>query len=125
LYTRDNRVKYFQSLVFTGHGLFLLPSDCRTITQFKVKVILLQTVSWPVYPDVRPPSGTRDRFYFIDILFKQLRVSYYDAPTLMRGWVCNLLVQLFLVFASAVTLGPKSRGTRGHNLRLIWSSHNL
>jgi hypothetical protein len=34
----------------------------------------------------------------------------------MREWVCNLLVQLFLVLARAVTLGLKSRRTRNHIL---------
>jgi hypothetical protein len=29
----------------------------------------------------------------------------------MRGWVCNLLVQLLLLLARSVTLGPKSRRT--------------
>jgi hypothetical protein len=34
----------------------------------------------------------------------------------MRGWVCNLLVQLLLGPARAVTLGSKSRRTHGHIL---------
>jgi hypothetical protein len=34
----------------------------------------------------------------------------------MRGWVCNLLVQLHLGIARAVTLGSKSRRTRDHIL---------
>jgi hypothetical protein len=36
--------------------------------------------------------------------------SYCGAPSLTRGWVCNLLVQF------SVTLGPKSRRTHGHIL---------
>jgi hypothetical protein len=36
--------------------------------------------------------------------------------TLTRGWVYNLLVQVLLGFASAVTLGSKSRRTRDHIL---------
>jgi hypothetical protein len=38
------------------------------------------------------------------------------APSLTRGWVCNLPVQLFLVLARAVTLGSKSRRTHDHIL---------
>jgi hypothetical protein len=34
----------------------------------------------------------------------------------MRGWICNLLVQLLLGLARAVTLGSKSRRTHGHIL---------
>jgi hypothetical protein len=41
----------------------------------------------------------------------------------MRGWVCNLLVQLLLGLARTVTLGSKSRRTHGHvllsHLRLL------
>jgi hypothetical protein len=41
-----------------------------------------------------------------------LRVSWCGAPSLMRGWVCNLLVQLLLGLARAVTLGSKSHRTQ-------------
>jgi hypothetical protein len=45
------------------------------------------------------------------------------APSLTRRRVCNLLVQLLLVLARAVTLGPKSRRTHDHillsHLRLL------
>jgi hypothetical protein len=53
------------------------------------------------------------RFFFA---VWQLRVSWYSAPSLTRGWVCNLLVQLLLGLARAVTLGSKSRKTRDHIL---------
>jgi hypothetical protein len=46
----------------------------------------------------------------------QLRVSCYGATSLTRGWVCNLLVQLFLGLARAVTLESESRRTHGHIL---------
>jgi hypothetical protein len=46
----------------------------------------------------------------------RLRVSWSVAPSLTRGWVCNLLVQLFLVLARAVTLGSKSCRTHDHIL---------
>jgi hypothetical protein len=46
----------------------------------------------------------------------QLWVSWCSTPSLTRGWVCNLLVQLLLVLARAVTLGSKSRRTRDHIL---------
>jgi hypothetical protein len=46
----------------------------------------------------------------------RLPVSWYEAPSLTRGWVCNLLVQLLLGLARVVTLGSKSRRTHGHIL---------
>jgi hypothetical protein len=52
---------------------------------------------------VRRPSGTRDHFFFLlEILFRQLQVRYFVAPSLTRGQVCNLLL---LVLASAAPLG--------------------
>jgi hypothetical protein len=44
----------------------------------------------------------------------QLWVSSCSTPSLTRGRVCNLLVQLFLGHTRAVTLGSKSRRTRNH-----------
>jgi hypothetical protein len=46
----------------------------------------------------------------------RLLVSWYGTPSLMRGWVCNLLVQLLLGLARAVTLRCKSRRTHDHIL---------
>jgi hypothetical protein len=46
----------------------------------------------------------------------QLRVSWCGAPSLARGWVCNLLVQLPLGLARAVTFGYKSYRTHDHFL---------
>jgi hypothetical protein len=78
----------------------------------KVKVTLRPTVNMPFCPGVRHPSGTSDQFYFLlKIFFRQLRVCYFVAPTLTRGRVCNLLVQLLLGLARAVTLLSKSRRT--------------
>jgi hypothetical protein len=61
--------------------------------------------------------GPGDQFLFLlEISFRQLRVCYFVAPSLTRGQVCNLLVQLLLGLARAVTLGSKSRRTHGHIL---------
>jgi hypothetical protein len=68
-------------------------------------------------PTIRRPSGTRDQFFFLhEISFRQLRLCYFVAPFLTRGRVCNLLVQLLLGLARAVTLGSKSHRTHGHIL---------
>jgi hypothetical protein len=60
--------------------------------QVKVKVTLRPTVSRPVCPGVRRPSGTCDQFFFLlEISFRQLRVCNFVASSLTRGRVCNLL----------------------------------
>jgi hypothetical protein len=83
----------------------------------EVEVNLRPTVSRPVCLGVRRPSGSCDHFFFLlEISFRQLRVCYFVAPSLTRGRTCNLLVQLFLGLARAVTLGPKCRRTHGHIL---------
>jgi hypothetical protein len=46
----------------------------------------------------------------------KLRVSLCGAPSVTRGWVCNLLVQLLPGLARAVILGCKSRRTHDHIL---------
>jgi hypothetical protein len=51
-----------------------------------------------------------------------LQVSCCGAPSLMRGWVCNLLVQLLVGLARAVTLEPKSCRTQTIFYCLIWDS---
>jgi hypothetical protein len=95
-------------------------SDIRNITHehvntVEVEVNLRPTVSLPVSLGVRPPSGTSDQFFFLlDSSIRQLRVCYFVAPSLTRGRFCNLLVQLLLGLARAVTLGSKSRRTHGH-----------
>jgi hypothetical protein len=83
----------------------------------EVEVNLRPTVSRTVCPGVRRPSGTHDQFFFcLEISFRQLRLCYFVAPSLTRGRVCNLLVQLLLGLTRAVTLGSKSRRTHGHIL---------
>jgi hypothetical protein len=48
--------------------------------------------------------------------FWRLQVSWCGAPSLTRGWVCNLLVQSLLNLARLVTLGSKSCRTHDHIL---------
>jgi hypothetical protein len=70
-------------------------------------------VSRPVYLGIRPPSGIHDQFYFsfMEIIFRHLQFFWYEAPSRMRGWLCNLLVLVLLGLASTVTLVSKSRRT--------------
>jgi hypothetical protein len=85
--------------------------------EVEVEINLRPTVSRPVSLGVRHPSGTRDQFFFLlEISFTQLRVCNFVAPSLTRGRVCNLLVQLLLGLARAVTLGSKYHRTQGRIL---------
>jgi hypothetical protein len=55
-------------------------------------------------------------FFLLEISLKRLRLCYFVPPSLTWGRVCNLLVQLLLGLARAVTFVSKSRKTHGHIL---------
>jgi hypothetical protein len=75
-------------------------------TFLEVEVNLRPTVSRPVCLGVGHPSGTSDQFFFrLEILFRQLRVCYFAAPSLTRGRVCNLLYNCFWALPEQSLLG--------------------
>jgi hypothetical protein len=83
------------------------PSSASSRTEIEAK--LSPTVSRPVCLSFWLPSATRDKMFF-PVWY--LRVSWCWAPSLRRGWICNLLLGL----ARASTLGFKSRRTHEHIL---------
>jgi hypothetical protein len=67
-----------------------------TILYIEVEVNLRPTVSRPVCPGIRRPSGTCDQFFFRhEISCRRLWLWYFVAPSLTRGRVCNLLYNCF------------------------------
>jgi hypothetical protein len=70
--------------------------------QLLEEVILRPTVSRPVFHSIGNSFGTHDQTL---ITVAHLRVSSCGAPSLTRGRVCNLSVQLLLGPASAFILG--------------------
>jgi hypothetical protein len=91
-----------------------------------VEVNLQLTVSRPVCLGVRHPSGTRDQFFFLlEISFRQLRVCYFVAPSLTRGWVCNLLYNCFWPLPEQSLLGHSPAELAAIFYCLIWDSLNL
>jgi hypothetical protein len=62
-----------------------LSANCLDV-DVEVEVNLRLTVSRPVCPGVRRPSGTCDQFFFLlEISFRQLLVCYFVVPSLTRG----------------------------------------
>jgi hypothetical protein len=94
--------------------------------EVEVEVNLRPTVSRPVYLGVRRPSGTCDRFFFLnEISFRQLRVFYFVAPSLTRGRVCNLLYNCFWALSEQSLLGRSPAELTAILYCLIWDSPNL
>jgi hypothetical protein len=89
------------------------PSSTRPLTrqtweevEVEVEVNLRPTVSRPVCPGVRPPSGTRDQLLILlEISFRQLRRCYFVAPSLTRGRVYNLPYNCFWALPEQSLLG--------------------
>jgi hypothetical protein len=72
----------------------------------QVQVNLRPTVSRPVCLGVGNPSGTCDQFFsLLEILFRQLWVCYFVAPSLTGGRVCNLLYNCFWSLPEQLLLG--------------------
>jgi hypothetical protein len=77
----------------------------------KAKVILRPTISRPVRPGVRYPSGTRDQFFPFSLwlFFRQLWICWCGAPSLTRSRVCSF--QFLLGIARAAFLSSESQWT--------------
>jgi hypothetical protein len=92
----------------------------------EVEVNLRPTVSRPVCLGVRHPFGTRNKFFFLlEMLFRQLRVCYFVAPSLTRGRVCNLLYNCFWALPEQSLLGRSPAELTAIFYCLISDSPNL
>jgi hypothetical protein len=83
----------------------------NNLSNLSLSLTLRPTVSQPVCPGIKHPSGAYDQIF---IIVWQLRVCWFGAPSLTRGRVC--LLQLLLALASAVIFGTEFCRTRGHIL---------
>jgi hypothetical protein len=87
--------------------------ECSVLKdKIEAKVILQPTVSRPVCPGIRTPSGVQD----LEIFFRRLQVCYCVPPSLMRGRAPNL--QLLLVLTIAV---PHESAFRGAHNQVLFS----
>jgi hypothetical protein len=91
---------------YTNPLLQLNYSDFQMNCQLSLSLTLRPTVSPPVCLRIKHPSGAYDQIF---IIVWQLPVCWFGAPSLTRGRVCRLQLQLAL--ASAVIFGSESRRT--------------
>jgi hypothetical protein len=99
------------------------PTESFMEGQFtEVEVDLWPTISRPVCLGVGLLSGAHDQIF---VFWLTLRISCCEAPFLMGGCVCDLLIQLLLSLSRAMTLGSESRRTQTIFCCLIWDSPNL
>jgi hypothetical protein len=84
----------------------------------------LTTNSRPVCSGIRSHCGICYQFFSLsmEIIFRCLFVCLYGSPTLMRGHVCNLLIQVLPGLACAVTVGSKSHNTCGPYLTVSFET---
>jgi hypothetical protein len=90
------------------------PKGCRAIKKGRfvgLSLILLPTVSRPVYLGIKHPSANYGKIF---ITVKKLQICWCGVLSRKRGWVCRL--QFLLVIASAVIFRSESRGTHDHIL---------
>jgi hypothetical protein len=76
-------------------------SRCLNIHVFGAQLKLKLNYDWQSVGQYILVSGTHlgqvtNFFFLLEIFFRQLRVCYFVASSLMRGRVCNLLLLLFL-----------------------------
>jgi hypothetical protein len=95
------------------------------VAEVEVEVNLRPTVSRPVCPGVRHPSGTRDQcFFLLEVSFRQLWLCYFIAPSLTRGRVCNLLYNCFWALPEQSLLSQNPSELTALFDCLIWDSPN-
>jgi hypothetical protein len=90
-----------------SYSLHITPLKIECL-EVKVEVNLRSTVSRSFCLGVGLQTGAHNQIFVFRLT---IEVSWCGTPSLTRGWVCNLFVQLLLGLARAVTLGSNSYRT--------------
>jgi hypothetical protein len=102
-----------------------LRSSLRVISMLELEFVLRPTVSRPVSLGIRPPFGTLDQILSCSAFVWQLRCSAFNASSLTRVRVCNLLLYCFWALPVQSHLSRSPTKLTAISYCLLWDSPNL
>jgi hypothetical protein len=101
-------------------------NGCMTRTAtLELEVVLRPTVSRPVSLGIGPPFGTLDQILSCSSFFWQLRRSAFNASSLTRKRICNLLYNCFWALPEQSHLSRSPTEVTAIFYCLLWDSLNL
>jgi hypothetical protein len=92
--------------IIAGHTVTRTSADAKRLQNREYQYLKLKLKLHYNRQSVRCPSRTHEQFFFLlEISFIQFLVCYFVAPSLTRGWACNLSDNCFWALPEQPLLG--------------------